>query len=985
MTSFRTDAGGLIDRQARLAFRFDGQDYTGFAGDTLASALLANGVRLVGRSFKYHRPRGFLSAGAEEPNGLVELREGARREPNTRATVVELHDGLRAQSQNRWPSLSLDLMAVNSLAGPIFSAGFYYKTFMWPASFWEKLYEPLIRRAAGLGRAAKAEDPDHYEQAFAHCDVLVVGAGPAGLAAALAAGRSGARVILCDDDFRLGGRLLAERREIDGRPAADWVETTIAELRSLPEVRIFSRTTVFGVYDHGVYGAVERVADHRAEPQPCEARQRLWRIVARRSILAAGAIERPMVFSGNDRPGVMLAGATRAYANRYGVAAGARAVITTSGDDGWRTVADLAAAGVQIAAVVDSRTDIAADHRALVDRLGARLFAGGQVCGTTGGKQLQGVEILGADRRTTRLDADLLAMSNGWNPAVHLTCHLSAKPAWDADAEMFVPGTVPPGMAVAGAAAGRMGLDQALADGLREGARAAEDTGFTAAVPATPRTDAEGTAGRAQWRVPPGKGKAFVDFQHDVTASDIALAHREGYRPVEHLKRYTTLGMATDQGKTSNMAGLAILAETTARSIPDVGTTTFRPPYVAVSMGAVAGDAVGEDYQPRRRLPAHDDHVAAGALFEDFGPWPRPAAYLRPGEGLDGAARREARAARQAAVLFDATPLGKIEVFGRDAETFLERIYCTPIAGLKTGRIRYGAMLTEHGVVLDDGVVARLGPDRFLLSPSSGAALRVYRWLDEWRQGEWPDLDVRLANLTQAFACIALAGPQARAVLARLAPDIDLSPAHLPHMAFTEGTVAGVPARIARVSFTGEVQYEVTVPASYGPALWRLLQACEDVTPIGIEAWLRLRLDKGYIHVGSDSDGTSLPGDVGFGPMVARKAGDFVGKRSLLRPDAVRRDREQLVGLVAVDAALVLPVGAQILPGQGVALPVPAIGRVTSACFSEALGHGIALGRLRGGRERVGETVELYHLGRRLMARVVALPFFDPRGERLHG
>ena len=991
MTSFRTDAGGLIDRQARLNFRFDSQDHTGFAGDTLASALLANGVRLVGRSFKYHRPRGFLSAGAEEPNGLVELREGARREPNTRATVVELHDGLRAQSQNHWPSLNFDLMSVNSLAGPIFAAGFYYKTFMWPASFWEKLYEPLIRRAAGLGRGAKAEDPDHYEQAFAHCDVLVIGAGPAGLAAALAAGRSGARVILCDDDFRLGGRLLAERREIDGRPAADWVEAAIAELRSLPEVRIFSRTTVFGVYDHGVYGAVERVADHRPEPLPFEARQRLWRIVARRSVLAAGAIERPMVFSGNDRPGVMLAGATRAYANRYGVAAGSRAVVATSGDDGWRTVADLAAAGVQIAAVVDARSDVAADHRALVDRLGARLFAGGQVCGTTGGKQLQGVEILGADRRTTRLDADLLAMSNGWNPALHLTCHLSAKPAWDADAEMFVPGTVPPGMAVAGAAAGHMGLDQALSDGLREGARAAEDTGFTAAVPATPRTDPEGTAGRAQWRVPPGRGKAFVDFQHDVTASDIALAHREGYRPVEHLKRYTTLGMATDQGKTSNLPAIAIMAELTGKSIPETGTTVFRPPYTPVAIGALAGHHRGRDFRPVRLTPSHNWATEQGAEFIEAGAWMRAQYFPKPGEThWRQTVDREVLAVRGGVGVCDVSTLGKIDVQGRDAAAFLDRVYCNGFALLPVGKARYGLMLREDGFVMDDGTTARLGETHYLVSTTTANAAKVMQHMDYCHQVLWPDMDVRMVSVTEQWAQFSIAGPRARDVLQALVdPGCDVSDAGLPYLGVRHATVAGgVQARLFRISFSGELAYEIAVPMAYGDAAIRAIMqagAPHGIVPYGTEALGVMRIEKGHV-AGNELNGHTTAHDLGLGRMMSSKK-DFIGRLMAARPALREADRPALIGFRPVDPRDAVGGGAHFVAPNQPADMAHDEGYVTSVAFSPSLGHMIGLGMIKGGATRIGQRMRAVDpvRGRDTLIELCSPIFVDPEGVRVHG
>ncbi|MGQ3026707.1 MAG: sarcosine oxidase subunit alpha family protein [Ferrovibrionaceae bacterium] len=991
MTSFRSDAGGLIDRGRKLSFRFDGEDYDGHPGDTLASALLANGVRLVGRSFKYHRPRGFLAAGAEEPNGLVELREGARREANTRATVVELFDGLVAHSQNRWPSLNFDLLSVNSLAGPIFAAGFYYKTFMWPAAFWEKLYEPLIRRAAGLGRAAGTEDPDHYEQANAFCDVLVIGAGPAGLAAALAAGRSGARVILADEDFRPGGRLLSDRREIGGRPAAEWVEATLAELRSLPEVRILSRTTVFGVYDHGAYGAVERVADHRPEPQPFEPRQRLWRIVARRSILAAGAIERPMVFPGNDRPGIMLAGAARSYANRYGVAAGSRAVVYTAGDDGWRSVADLAAAGSEIAAVVDTRHEVAPEHRALAERLGARLVAGGQVCGTAGGKSLAGVEIVGSDGRKLKVDADLLAMSNGWNPAVHLTCHLGAKPRWDGDAEMFVPGTLPPGMAVVGAAAGQMALDRTLAEGLQAGTAAATEAGFAASAPAAPPADAEGRPARAVWRVPAGKGKAFVDFQHDVTAPDLALAHREGFRPVEHLKRYTTLGMATDQGKTSNVTAIAIMAELTGKSIPETGTTVFRPPYTPVALGALAGHHRGRDFRPVRLTPSHRWATEQGAEFIEAGAWMRAQYFPRAGEThWRQTVDREVLAVRNGVGVCDVSTLGKIDVQGRDAAAFLDRLYCNGFAALPVGKARYGLMLREDGFVMDDGTTARLGDCHFLVSTTTANAAKVMQHMDYCHQVLWPTMDVRMVSVTEQWAQFSIAGPKSRAVLQALVdPGCDVSDAGLPYLGVREMTVAGgLKARLFRISFSGELAYELAVPAAYGDAAIRAIiqaGAAHGIVPYGTEALGVMRIEKGHV-AGNELNGQTTAADLGLGRMMSTKK-DFIGRLMARRPALCEADRPALVGFKPVDTRDVFGGGAHFVAVGKPAEMAHDEGYVTSVAFSPVLGHMIGLGLIKGGAARIGQRVRAVDpvRGRDTLVELCSPHFVDPEGVRVHG
>ena len=619
----RLAEGGLIDRTHRLRFRFDGRTLTGYQGDTLASALLANGIRLVGRSFKYHRPRGILSAGSEEPNALVELRTGPRREPNTRATTIELYEGLDAASQNRWPSLKLDMLAANQIFAPIFGAGFYYKTFMWPASFWEKVYEPAIRRAAGLGRAAGAPDPDHYEKANAFCDVLVIGAGPAGLSTALAAARAGVRVILAEEDFRFGGRLLAERYDIDGRPALDWVNAAEAELESLPDCRIMRRTTVVGVYDGGTYAALERVNDHVSVPPEHEPRQRLWRIVAKRAVLCAGAIERPIVFGDNDRPGIMLAGAVRAYVNRFGVVPGRRAVVFADNADAFRTAADLADAAIEVAALIDARKISSPTTQAEAEKANARYFPGAVIERVQGSHGVRGVTVRTADGETKRLDCDLVAVSGGWNPSVHLTTHLNGKPKWSERLSALVPDALPPGMSVAGAASGQFGLGACLAAGEAAGADAAQACGFTPKSRSLADVSSESDAASPIWQVAEGYGKAFVDLQNDVTVSDVKLAAREGFRIPEHLKRYTTLGMATDQGKTANSNGAAVLGRVTGRYLGAVGTTTFRPPFTPIAISSFAGHHRGPDFRPARLPPSHQWAKEQGAVFVETGPWLR--------------------------------------------------------------------------------------------------------------------------------------------------------------------------------------------------------------------------------------------------------------------------------------------------------------------------------------------------------------------------
>jgi len=987
--TLRVAAGGLVDRARPLRFSFDGRAMTGLAGDTLASALLANGVRLVGRSFKYHRPRGLLAAGPEEPNALVELRTGPRREPNTRATGIELCDGLEALSQNRWPSLAFDLSAANSWFSPFIKAGFYYKTFMWPAALWEKLYEPLIRRAAGLGRAAAAEDPDHYEKAFAFCDVLVIGSGPAGLSAALAAGRAGARVILCEEDFALGGRLLSERQEIEGVEGHAWAERAVAELESLPEVRVMRRTSVFGAYDHGTYGAVERVSDHLAAPPEHEPRQRAWRIVAKRTVVAAGAIERPMVFAGNDRPGVMLAGAVRTYLNRFAVAPGRRAVVCTSGDDAWRTVTHLARAGVEVAAVVESRA--AVDEAVAAQAKGARVMLGAEVVGTRGFRSLAAVAVRDAAGRVERIACDLLAMSNGWNPTVHLTCHLGGKPAWDETIAAFVPSALPPGMAVAGAASGRLTLADALADGARLGGEAAAACGFEA--PPAPALSAapEQSTSAPLWKAPVKPGKAFVDLQNDVTAADVTLAHREGFRPVEHLKRYTTLGMATDQGKTSNLPGLAMMAALTGTTIPEVGTTVFRPPYTPVAIGALAGHHRGREFRPTRLTPAHawaDEQVA---VFVEAGAWLRAQYFPHAGErDWLSTVNREVATVRAAVGVCDVSTLGKIDIQGADAAEFLERVYVNGWKSLAVGRARYGLMLREDGFVMDDGTTSRLGEAHFLMTTTTANAAKVMQHLEFCHQVLWPELDLAMVSVSEQWAQFSIAGPRSRDVLRAVVDSAhDLSNDAFPHLAAGAVSVGGgIPARLFRISFSGELAYELAVPAAYGEAAIRALMAAGapfGIAPYGTEALSVLRIEKGHV-AGAELNGQTTARDLGLQRMMSTKK-DFIGRTMAERPALVDPERPMLAGFKPVDRTERLRAGAHFIPLGAPAAAEHDEGHMTSVAFSPTLGHWIGLGLLRRGPERIGERVRAFDpvRGGDVAVEICSPAFVDPAGERFRG
>ena len=985
----RLATGGLLDRSRTLEFSFDGRTMTGHPGDTLASALVANDVKLVGRSFKYHRPRGIVSAGAEEPNALVELRSGARREPNTRATVAELFDGLQATSQNRWPSLGFDVMSANQWFAPFLAAGFYYKTFMWPRSFWERVYEPLIRRAAGLGRAADAPDPDHYETATLHCDVLVVGAGPAGLMAAVVAGRSGARVVLADEDFRLGGRLLSERHLVDGEPASAWVAGVAAELESLPDVRVLSRTTVFGAYDGQTYGAVERVSDHLPVPPPHVPRQRVYTIVARRCVLAAGAVERPMVFGNNDRPGVMQAGAVRSYINRFAAAPGRSAVVFANNDDAARTASDLAAAGVRVAAIVDPREPNAATRNA-AERSGARLLSGHMLRDAHGRHAVQAVEVADSAGRVVRIECELVAASGGWNPSVHLTTHLGGRPVWNEAIAAFVPGALPPGMSVAGAAAGNFALADDFASGAREGAAAAEATGFHARLPNGPSVEPETVAVTPLWRVRGARGKSFVDAQNDVTPGDIELAEREGFRAVEHLKRYTTLGMATDQGKTSNVTGLALMAEITARSIPQTGSTTSRPPYTPVSIGALAGHAHGKHFQPTRLPPTHGWAAEQGAVFIETGLWMRASHYPRNGEDWLAAATREAVTVRSAVGICDVTTLGKLDIQGPDAAAFLERVYTNSWRNLAVGRVRYGLMLREDGFVFDDGTTARLGADRYVMTTTTANAIGVSRHLEHARQWLFPHMDVQIVSVTEQWAQIAVAGPRSRDVLRGIvdAP-FDLDDAVFPYMACGELTVCGgTRARLFRISFSGELAYELAVPARYGDALARRLMqagAAHGIAPYGLEALTILRIEKGH-PAGGELNGQTTAHDLGMGRLLSTKK-DFIGRALSARPVLTDPGRPTLVGLRPVDRLQRIASGAHLVPKDAAAVAANDQGHVTSAAFSPSLEQWVGLGLLAHGPSRHGEVVRAVDplRGTEVLATVVSPVFVDPEGARLRG
>lgn len=971
---------GMIDRNMPVTFRFDGNSYRGFAGDTVASALLANDVKLMGRSFKYHRPRGVLSAGSEEPNALITVGQGAGAEPNVRATVQEIYDGLGARSQNAWPSLGFDVMAVNDLAAPFLGAGFYYKTFMWPNKFWEAVYEPVIRRAAGLGGLSGAHNPDIYERAFAFCDLLVIGAGPAGLMAALAAARAGADVILADEDSVMGGRLNAETGAIGHQPVAVWAAEIVDELAGMENVRLMTRTSVTGAYDGGTHGALERVNHHTGNREGGAPLECFWRIAAKQSILAAGAIERPVAFQNNDRPGIMTAGAVRAYLNRWGVSPGKAVTVFGNNDDAHRTAHDLAAAGVHVAALIDSRHDanVSGDFP---------IFTGAQVCNSGGRKELESITIR-TSSGTQNIQTDCLAMSGGWNPTVHLTCHLSGRPTWQSDIQAFVPteGAVP-GMAVAGACNGVFSTQACLEDGVAAAAAALRALGSKPAKLDVPNAEDAPYALSPLWAVP-GRGRAWLDFQNDVSVKDIKQAAVENFRSVEHMKRYTTQGMATDQGKNSNVAALAVLADATGRGIPETGTTTFRPPYSPVAIAAMGAGAQGKGFAPERFTTSHKASLEMGAPMIEAGLWYRPSYFPRQGETTwRQSCDREVGYVRQAVGVCDVSTLGKIDIQGPDAAQLLDFVYTNLFSTLKVGRVRYGLMLREDGHVMDDGTCARLGETHFVMTTTTAAAGAVMRHLEFVSQCLHPEWQVAFTSVTEQWAQFAVAGPKSRELLNGLL-DTALDNETWPFMACGGVSVLGVKGRLFRISFSGEHAYELAVPARYGDSLFRELVARAEGLgggAYGMEALNVLRIEKGFI-THAEIHGRTTAFDIGMARMVSAKK-DCIGKTMAARPGLVEEDCEQLVGLKPVGAVKQLSAGAHIFDAGAESKRENDQGYVTSVCFSPEIGTYIGLGFVKRGPDRHGETMRVVDHLRELEVEVeICNPvFLDPEGARTRG
>lgn len=980
MSQVNRIAEGLVNQTKELSFTFNGQLLKGYEGDTLASALLANNKHLVGRSFKYHRPRGIFSAGSEEPNALMEVGEGAYQEPNTRATVTQLYDGLVANSQNHRGPLIFDFMAITDILSPLLGAGFYYKTFMWPKAFWEKIYEPAIRNSAGLGRLSKQEDPDTYDKGFRFCDILIIGAGSSGLSAALTAASSGAKVILADEDFLMGGRLNSETYKIDGMACNKWAISTIEKLRGMENVTLMSDTTVFGAYDHGIYGAIE-IRDHEARENKEKPRQVNWRIYSKRTILCTGATERAIAFGNNDRPGIMLASAVRTYLNRFAVATGKNVSVYTNNDDGWRTAKDLEEKGINVIAVIDSR-----EIEPVMKVSGAQVFMGTNVVNSKGRRALKSIQLSNG----ITIKTDVLAVSGGWNPNLHLTCHHRGVPKYNTEICSFVPGeSAPVGMSVAGRANGAMILAKAIEEGHNKGIAAAEELGFNVDYSDFAKTPIVDYRVSAKWSVESGSDRAWVDLQNDVTAKDIRLANQEGFKSVEHVKRYTTLGMATDQGKTANVLAIGVMSENLEKSIEDTGTTIFRPPYSPVAIGAFAGRRRGKEFYPTRYAPSHKWATEQGAVFVEVGMWYRAQWFPQPGETFwRESVDREVIQTRASVGVCDVTTLGKIDIKGSDVSEFLNRVYANAFAKVPVGKTRYGLMLREDGMVMDDGTTARLSEDHFVMTTTTANAVSVYRHLQFCHQCLWPDLDVHMISVTEQYAQYAVAGPNSRKLLQKIVdPEFDISNEAFPFMGAAEITVCGgTPARLFRISFSGELAYEIAVQTRYGDSLMRnIMEAGEefDVVPYGTEALGVMRIEKGHA-AGPELNGQTSAYDLGMGGMISGKK-DFIGYTLGLREDLQINDRMQMVGFKPVNTDELLQAGSHLVGLNDEPTTFTDQGWISSCIYSPIMGHYIGLGFIKNGRNRKGETVRAVDLlrGNDVNVEIVSPHFVDPEGERL--
>ena len=993
--NFRLDKGGYINRNKKISFKFNGKKYFGYEGDTLASALLANGVHLVGRSFKYHRPRGFLGVGVEEPNAQVQLYSGAKTEPNAVATTIELVEGLVAKSQNCFPSVSFDFGAINNFLHKFFPAGFYYKTFMWPKSFWYKIYEPIIRKAAGLGIAPLKPDPDRYEHKFEHCDILIVGSGPSGLSSALAAAKNGSRVILAEDKPRFGGSLLTDEVTIGNKSGKDWANETITELKSMPNVIIKNRSQVFGYYDHNMMVMVERTRDHIKNPSKYTPRQKLWYIRSKEVIISTGSIERPLVFGNNDRPGIMLASAVKEYMKVYGVIVGKKPIIFTNNDSGYDTAIDFKKNGIN-PLVLDVRVN--SDSQVIKEAKNLNIdikFSHG-VVNANGYKKVSSALIGKLNKEKTgyenleNVSCDCICVSGNWTPTVHLSSQSGNKLKFDEKANAFIPNQSKQNESTIGSANGSSTLKKSLEEGFTKGFDLSKKIGGKDSKISIPTSNERSYTQQDKfWCMPLPKSKRYkrcVDFQNDVYVSDIELAIREGFRSIEHVKRYTTLGMATDQGRTSNLNGLQLVSNIEKKIIPEVGHTTFRPPYTPVTIGAIVGREVGKHYRPTRKSPMHAWHEKNDAVFVDAGLWLRPRYYKQGNETLHEASKREAANVRSNVGLCDVTSLGKIDIKGSDAAEFLNRVYTNAWMKLPIGKARYGVMLREDGMIFDDGTTTRISENHFHMTTTTAQAVNVLAHLEYYLQVVWPELDVNVLSTTEQWAGAALAGPNSRNLMEKIFPEIDVSNEALQFMGYKEADLYGVPARIFRISFSGELAYEINVESGYGVFMWeKIIELGKEmgIEPYGTEALSTLRIEMGHV-AGSEIDGRTIPSDLSLDGMLSKKK-DFIGKRSLSREGFIELGREKIVGVVPVDKKTMIPEGSHLVEDSKAKLPNPKLGHISASCWSVEYNNPFSLAILKDGKNKIGE--KLYALSplknKSIQVEIVSSHYVDPKGERV--
>jgi sarcosine oxidase subunit alpha len=993
--NFRLDKTGYINRDKKISFKFNGKKYFGYEGDTLASALLANGIHLVGRSFKYHRPRGFIGAGVDEPNAHVQLYSGAKTEPNAIATTVELVEGLVATSQNCWPSVTFDFGAINNLFNKFFPAGFYYKTFMWPKNFWYKVYEPIIRRAAGLGVAPLKPDPDRYEHKFEYCDVLVAGSGPSGLASALAAAKNGARVILAEDKPRFGGSLLTDEVTIGNKKGKDWADETILQLKSMPNVIVKNRSQVFGYYDHNMMVMFERTRDHIENPTEFTPRQRLWYIRAKEVIVSTGSIERPLVFGNNDRPGIILASAAKEYMKVYGVLVGKKPIIFTNNDSAYDTAIEFKKNGVD-PLVVDVRANSKSSIVKEAKNLNINIKFSHGIANSKGYLRVNSATIGKLNSNKSDYESlenvlcDCICVSGNWTPTVHLSSQSGNKLKFDEKINAFIPSESRQNETSIGSANGSFTLKQSLDEGFNKGYELSNKITKKNSKSTIPTSNEKNYGQHDKfWCMPLPKNKhykRFVDFQNDVAVSDIELAVREGFRSIEHVKRYTTLGMATDQGKTSNLNGLQLVSNIEEKIVPEVGHTTFRPPYTPVTIGAIVGREVGKYYRPTRKSPMHEWHEKNNAVFVDAGLWLRPRYYKQDNETLMEASKREAANVRNNVGICDVTSLGKIDIKGPDSAEFLNRVYTNAWMKLPVGKARYGVMLREDGIVFDDGTTTRISENHFHMTTTTAQAVNILAHLEYYLQVVWPELDVNVLSTTEQWAGAALAGPNSRNLLSKLFTDIDVSNEAIPFMGYKEADLFGVPARIFRISFSGELAYEINVESGYGIFMWEKVMELGkemNIEPYGTEALSTLRIEMGHV-AGSEIDGRVISSDLSLEGMLSKKK-DFIGKRSLNREAFLDPNREKIVGVVPLDKKSMIPEGSHLVSDSNASLPNPKLGHISASCWSVEYNNPFSLAILKDGKKRIGE--KLFALSplknKNIEVEIVSSHYVDSKGERV--